>query len=171
MGSATSKTSASTQPNQEVPDLSNINLVWQKGFVGVNAPELTLSAGVTFFNSSGRGNPSRGSVRDYSASLQFDSPLKEVQNVRQPTLSFAGQFLSLLEQPLGQLVLLNGVSINQKGNVGVFQTKISIPIKNSGVKIPISFTYATRTALAREQDVRGNIGNTFDLDTLFSKAK
>jgi hypothetical protein len=162
---------AISQTNQQLPDLSNINLVWERGFVGVNAPELTFNAGVTLFSSSTSTKPSRGSVRDYRASLQLDVPLKEIQNIGQPTLSFSGQFLSLLEEPLGQAVMLNGVSIDRRGNMGVFQAKMSIPIKNSGVKIPISFTYASRTELLKERDVRGNIGITFDLDTLFSKSK
>ena len=98
-------------------------------------------------------------------------PLKEIQNIGRPTLSFSGQFLALVNEPLGQQLTFKGVTIDRRGNVGVFQTKLSIPIKDSGVKIPISFTYATRTELVKERDVRGNIGITFDLDSLFSKTK
>jgi hypothetical protein len=103
--------------------------------------------------------------------LQFDLPLKEIQNVGRPAISFSGQFLALLEEPLGQKVTLNGVTISRTGNIGVFQAKLSIPIKDSGVKIPVAFTYASRTELVKEKDVRGNIGITFDLDSLFAKAK
>jgi len=152
-----------TQAGQ-IPDLYNVNLVLEKGFHGVNAPELTANLSATWFNSTGQ-------ARDYRASLQFDVPLKEIANIGQPVLSISGQFLSLLQEPLGQKVMLNGVTIDRRGNIGVFQTKLSIPVKGSGVKIPISFTYATRTELVKEKDVRGNIGITFDLDTLFSKAK
>jgi hypothetical protein len=165
------QTVSATQPNQMLPSLSNVNLVLEKGFQGVNAPELTFNTGVTFFNTSSSGTAKWGKVRDYTASAELDVPLKEIQNVGQPTLSFAAQFLSLLEEPLGQQVMLNGVTISRKGNMGVFQTKLSIPVKDSGVKIPISFTYASRTELIKEKDVRGNIGITFDLDTLFSKAQ
>ena len=61
------------------------------------------------------------------------------------------------------------MTIDRRGNLGVFQAKISIPVKDSGVKIPISFTYATRTELIKGKDVRGNIGITFDLDSLLAK--
>jgi hypothetical protein len=158
-----------TQPNQSLPDLSNLMLVLERGFAGgAKAPELTFNASGSWFSTSATG---RGRVRDVRASLQFDLPLREIQNVGQPTLSFTGQFLALLEEPLGQKVTLNGVTISRTGNIGVFQTKLSIPIKGSGVKIPIAFTYASRTELVKEKDIRGNVGVTFDLDSLFAKAK
>ena len=160
-----------TQPNQKIPSLSNINLVYEKGIQGGNTPEFTFNAGFTWFNSSDATTAKRGQVRDYQASLQLDVPLKEIQNLGRPTLSFSGQFLALLEEPLGQKVMLNGVTIDRRGNMGVFQTKLSVPVKDSGVKIPISFTYASRTELVKENDVRGNIGITFDLDTLFARPK
>jgi hypothetical protein len=100
-----------------------------------------------------------------------DIPLKDITNVGRPVLSFSGEFLRLVEEPIGQKVTNNGATIDRRGNIGLFQTKVSIPIKNSGVTIPISLTYASRTELVKESDRRGNIGITFDLDSLFSKAK
>ena len=160
-----------TQPNQLLPNLSNINVVLEKGMQGGSAPEFTFNGGVTFFNSTSMTAPKRGTVRDYRVSTELDLPLKEIANIGRPVLSFSGQFLALLEEPLGQKVMLNGVTIDRRGNMGIFQTKLSIPVKDSGIKIPISFTYASRTELVKEKDVRGNIGITFDLDTLFSKTK
>jgi hypothetical protein len=160
-----------TQPMQRLPSLSNVNLVLAKGFVGANSPALTVNLSTTWFNSSDPTAPRRGRVRDYRASLQLDVPLRELRNIGKPVLSFSGEFLGLLEEPLGQKVMLNGVTIDRRGNMGIFQSKLSIPVKDSGIKIPISFTYASRTELIKEKDVRGNIGITFDLDTLFSKAK
>jgi hypothetical protein len=167
----TSQNVTSVHPAQSIPDLSTLTLVLERGFKGVNAPELTLNAESTWFNSSVAGNPGVGRLRDYRASGQLDVPLKTIQNVGQPTLSFAGQFLALVEEPLGQKVMLNGITIDRRGNMGVFQTKLSIPVKDSGLKIPISFTYASRTELIKESDIRGNVGITLDLDSLFSKAK
>lgn len=164
----TNPTVTTTQPQQGLPDLSNLTLVLERGFAGANTPELTFNASSTWFNSSAGG---RGRVRDYRASLQLDVPLREIQQIGKPTLSFAGQYLHLLQEPLGQMVTLNGVTINRTGGVGVFQTKLSIPVKDSGVKIPISFTYANRTELIKEKDIRGNVGVTFDFDSLFSKTK
>jgi len=97
--------------------------------------------------------------------------LKEITNLGKPTLTFSGLFLDLFEQPLGQQLLVNGVSVDRTGAVGLMQAKFTIAVKGSGVKIPISFTAANRTELIKEHDVRGAIGVTFDLDSLFSKAK
>jgi hypothetical protein len=157
------------QPNQRIPDLSSLTLVLEKGFTGVDAPELTVNASGTWFHSTVKPDASRW--RDYRASMQLDVPLKEIQNVGQPTLSFSGQFLALLEEPLGEKVMLNGVTIDRRGNMGIFQAKLSIPIKDSGVKVPIAFTYASRTELIKEKDIRGNVGLTLDLDSLFSKVR
>jgi hypothetical protein len=163
------KSLAATAPNNGLPDLSTLTMVLEKGFAGgAKAPELTFNASGAWFSIP---PVSGGRVRDARATVQFDLPLKEIQNVGRPALSFSAQFLALLEEPLGQKVTLNGVTISRTGNIGVFQTKLSIPIKDSGVKIPIAFTYASRTELVKEKDVRGNIGVTFDLDSLFAKAK
>lgn len=164
----TNQTVTTTQAQQGLPDLSNLTLVLERGFAGANTPELTFNASGTWFSSSIGG---RGRVRDYRTSLQLDVPLREIQQIGKPTLSFAGQYLHLLQEPLGQMVTVNGVTITRTGGIGVFQTKLSIPVKDSGVKIPISFTYANRTELIKEKDVRGNVGVTFDLDSLFAKAK
>lgn len=162
------QTVTTTQPTQSLPDLSNLTLVLERGFAGANSPELTFNASGTFFSGSAVGG---GKVRDYRASLQLDVPLREIQGIGQPTLSFSGQYMHLLEEPLGQQVSINGVTISRTGGIGVFQTKLSIPVKDSGVKIPISFTYSNRTELIKETDVRGNVGVTFDFDSLFAKSK
>jgi hypothetical protein len=143
-------------------------MVLERGFGGLNSPELTFNASGTFFGGSAIGG---GKVRDYRSSLELDVPLKDIQGIGQPTLSFSGQYMHLLEEPLGQQVSINGVTISRTGGIGVFQTKLSIPVKDSGVKIPISFTYSNRTELIKETEVRGNVGVTFDFDSLFAKSK
>ena len=57
------------------------------------------------------------------------------------------------------------------GDIGLGQVKLTIPIKGTGVKIPLSITFSNRTEAIMEKEVRGNFGITFDLDTLFSKFK
>jgi hypothetical protein len=54
----------------------------------------------------------------------------------------------------------------EKGRVHVAQAKLTIPIKGSGVKVPLSVSIANRTELLREKNVRGHIGVTFDMDVL-----
>ena len=165
------KTITATQPNQKIPDLSNVNLVvegWLGG--GPDVPELTFNAGGTWFNSPNTADQKRGRVRDIRVSLEADWQLTALAKLSKPTVSLSGQYLNLIAEPLGQQVMLNGVTIVRRGPMEVFQAKLSIPVGgSSGVKIPVSFTYASRTELVKESDVRGNIGITFDLDTLFSQ--
>lgn len=112
-----------------------------------------------------------GRVRDYRISGQFDIPLPEIANIGKPTLSFSGLYLHLLQEPLGEQVKVNGVAVSRTGGIDLFQSKLTIPVKGAGVKIPISFTVANRTELIKEREVRGTIGVTFDFDSLFSKPK
>jgi hypothetical protein len=53
----------------------------------------------------------------------------------------------------------------------VFQAKYSIPVGDSGLQVPISFTASNRTELIKKKEMRGNIGITFDLDKLFARPK
>jgi len=109
-------------------------------------------------------------VRDWRFSGELDIPLPEIPQLGKSTLAFSGLFLSLLEEPLGQQVLVNGVADSRTGSIGLFQAKFTVPVKGAGVKIPISLTAANRTELIKENDVRGTIGVTFDLDSIFSQA-
>ena len=63
------------------------------------------------------------------------------------------------------------VTDNGTNFTGIGQFKFTIPVKGSGVKIPLSVTFSNRTEFIKESKVRGNVGITFDLDTIFSKLK
>jgi hypothetical protein len=58
------------------------------------------------------------------------------------------------------------VLLGTKGTTGIAQGKITLKMGNSGVRIPIAVTWASRTELINATDVRGNIGITYDLDSL-----
>ena len=77
--------------------------------------------------------------------------------------------MSLLEEPLGAQVLVNTVPVSTKGNIGLAQAKLTIPTKSAGVSIPVSVTWANRTELIKEKEVRANFGLSFDLDKIFAK--
>ena len=40
-----------------------------------------------------------------------------------------------------------------------------------GMQLPLSFTFANRTELVKEKEVRGNFGFTFNFDSLLSRIK
>jgi hypothetical protein len=149
-----------------LPDLSNFNVIANAYLVA--GSQLTLNANTTIFDSIPIGSKV-GRVRDFRFSAQVDIPLPDIANVGKPTLTFSGLFVDLLNEPLGQQLLINSVAESRTGPIGLFQSKVTIPVKGSGVKIPFSLTVSNRTELVKESDVRGTIGVTFDLDSIFSK--
>jgi hypothetical protein len=155
-----------TTTTGHLPNLSNINLISELPLI--SRSQLTLNASTTLFTSLPAGSTS-GTVRDYRFSAQTDIPLPELPQLGKSTLSFSGLFVSLLEEPLGQKILVNGVAESRRGNIGLFQATLSVPIKGAGVKVPISITASNRTELIKESDVRGTIGITLDIDSLFSR--
>jgi hypothetical protein len=71
----------------------------------------------------------------------------------------------------GSGIVLPGTAaqlLGTKGNIFVGQAKLTIPINNT-LKVPISVTGSNRKELINEQDIRGQVGFTVDLDSLFGK--
>ena len=127
--------------------------------------DLTSNASLTFFNEKPLGATKR--IRDFQASGQLDVPLGPVASLGSITFTAAGKFQHLAENTLDN----SGQIVARKGNMGIGQFKFTIPIKDSGIKIPLSVTFSNRTELIKEREVRGNIGVTFDLDSIFAKVK
>ncbi|HEX8817019.1 MAG TPA: hypothetical protein VF753_16100 [Terriglobales bacterium] len=163
-GSTSTTTMSAASP---LPNLSTFDLIFNTYLVA--GSQLSLNGVATIFNSlpvAARG----GSMRDVEATAEVDIPLPQISNIGKPTLTFSGLYMDLINQPLGQPLLVNGIAESRTGNIGVFQGKFTIPLgKGSGVNVPVAFTYANRTELVKESDVRGSIGVTFNLDSLFSK--
>jgi hypothetical protein len=66
--------------------------------------------------------------------------------------------------------LPHAAGVAPRGHIVVAQAKLTIPVKGSGVKVPLSVTASNRTELIKARDVRANVGITFDLDTLLPGA-
>jgi hypothetical protein len=151
-----------------LPDLGNFLFTASGHFIGPS--EITANLSGTRFNGRPAG-PGVGRWRDVQFGVQIDTPLPRITGVGKPTLTFSGLILDLLEQPLGAEVLVNGVAESRVGTLGFAQAKMDFPLGSSGLHLPISITYASRTELILEKDVRGNIGITYDLDKLFAKSQ
>jgi len=163
-GSTSTTTTSVASP---LPNLSTFDLIFNKYLVA--GSQLSLNGVATIFNSLPVGAKG-GCMRDVEATAQLDIPLPQIFSIGKPTLTFSGLYMDLINQPLGQPLLVNGVPESRTGNIGLFQGKFTIPLgKGSGVNVPLSFTYANRTELIKESDVRGSIGVTFNLDSIFSK--
>jgi hypothetical protein len=147
------------------PSLSKFNMIAELGF-GPKL-DLTFNGALTLFNKR-PATPGVNRVRDFQFATQLDMPFGELGlGMGKPVLSFAGRYERLMAD-----ATLAGLPVpNTEGDIGVGQIKLVIPIKNSGVRIPFSFSFANRTELIREKEVRGNFGFTFDLDTIFAKFK
>jgi hypothetical protein len=149
----------------QTPDLSAGTLIFTASMLST---DITLNASANFFDST---LPSmKGNFRDFQFSGKWDIPVGGLPPfLSKGTLTFSGLYEHLHQKPLGIDLKLNDQTVNQPGDMGVFQIKYSIPVGDSGVSVPISFTTSNRTELVKEKDNRGNIGITFDLDKLFAK--
>lgn len=161
-----STNTTSTQPVAP-PDVSNARLIFTAPFVGKS--EYTLNASAGFFDHTT--SDMKGPWRDVQVGAKIQIPLPELPQLGKGTLTFSGLYLHLHQRPLGVDLNVNDVTINQPGNIGLFQAKCSFPIGDSGVSIPLSLTVSNRTDLIKESKVNGNFGITFDLDKLFAKYK
>jgi hypothetical protein len=147
----------------DLPDLSIFKLIAETGLFKGRA-DLTANASLTIFNRKVAG---QDRIRDFQLSGQLDVPLTNPLTAGNFVLSFSGKYERMVENTM----LDNGMKIDTKGDIGIGQIKLTIPVKGSGFKIPISITFANRTEFIKEKEVRGNIGFTFDLDSLFAKFK
>jgi hypothetical protein len=59
----------------------------------------------------------------------------------------------------------------EPGWIHAAQARITIPVRGSGVKVPLSVSIANRTELLAEKTVRAHLGITFDLDVLASAVR
>jgi hypothetical protein len=151
------------EPN--APDLSNFRFVAEKGTLG--GLDFTANASLTFFNKRPVG-PNVQRLRDFDFSANLDKRLDDVMGLGPATLTFAGKYQRLTSNA----VAFDGTVLpNTRGDIAAGQIKLTIPIGQSGIKMPFSITFANRTELVREKETRGNFGFTFDLDTLFAKFK
>jgi hypothetical protein len=147
------------------PDLHVARLVLAKA--PVPNLDVTSNASVSFFDEKRTGMPSM--LRDIRVGVEGKFNLRSLNGYGRPTLSFAGLYTYLRQSPLGLgIVAFNGVSLAEKGHIGVFQTKLEFPAANNGMRIPLSLTVANRTELIKESEVRGQLGVSFNLDSLFA---
>jgi hypothetical protein len=142
-----------------LPDLSTGRIVFASPFP---AAEVTFNGSVTFFNT----RQANGHLRDAQLSGSVDFHVGNLPAIGKPVVTLAVLGAWLQQQPFGTPVTVQGISTSD-GAIGVFQAKVTLPT-NGGVRIPISFTIASRSEFnTNEREVRGAIGLTFDFDKLF----
>jgi len=160
------------------PDTHNLRFIFASNpFQGGTL--LSANAAVTLYGGQIPAGAKYGRLRDFQFSAQLDRPLGNINNYP-AVLSLAGYVQyqpdpSVLNINAGNLVPGTTITLPQdaqvllgrSGTMGIVQAKVTLKLKNSGVKIPIAVSWANRTDLLNATDVRGHIGLTYDLDSLF----
>ena len=169
ISSLTAGTHKDEQSDVEVPD-------W----------EITFNAAADFYYDSKILQKDRR-LRDFQVALQADHKLWRWSFLSQPTFTLAGYYQRLTDDLVIQFssdaitpgtgiplpkpanVILRGT----KGDVGIAQAKLTIPLGSSGVSFPLAVSWSNRTEFLKVpgNDVRGHFGFQFDLDKLLSSFK
>jgi len=146
------------------PDSSNLKVVASVG----RSVILTGNGSVTFYH----GTPPAGTdrLRDVQVAAQLDVPFGDAETIGRYVLSWAFKAQHMpndLVAPAGTLFP------GTKGTIWLGQAKITIPVKGTAAKIPLSVTLANRTELIAEKKVfaRANVGVSYDLDAVFARFK
>lgn len=153
--------------NREVnaPDTSNLRLIYESNVLKSNW-DFTLNGSLTFYHKKPVGTDVK-KIKDFNLATQLDIPfsLFKKSDIRKTIFTAAFKYQRLM----GDAVALDGTVLpNTKGDIVVGQAKVSFPLPFiKGIRFPISATFANRTELVREKEVRGNFGFTFDIDTLW----
>jgi len=146
-----------------LPSTSNFKFIAEKGTSG-GGLDLTFNGSFTLLNSIPVGTK-MDRLRDFRLATQFDVPLGSISGGGKFLLSFAGRY----ERLLNDQKTAGGAILSPKGDIAVGQAKLTIPIRGTAVKIPLSISFANRTEFIKEKHVRGNFGITFDLDSILAK--
>ena len=159
------------------PTTSNFRFIYSHQ--PTRSPTLvTAKFAATWYNQDQPGTTT-GRFRDLQIAGQLDRRLGEIAHLGNAIATFGGYYQwmkedALITIPAGNvapgsgIVLPNNavVLLGTKGHIGVVQGKLTIPI-NGVMRVPISITWSNRTELIKEEDLRGQIGLTFDLDNVF----
>lgn len=144
-------------------DTSNLNLIYSTGIAEGKA-SLTFNGAATMFNARPAAGMKR--LRDFDFSGQLDLPLGDPRGFGQFDLSFAGRYRRLVDDEI-----VDGILLNARGDIGTFNLKLDIPIRDLGMRFPVSFTYSNRTEFDLKRQLRANFGFTFDPDFLYNLLK
>jgi len=131
--------------------------------------DVTSNVSVSLFHEKRQGMPNH--FRDVRVGLEGKFKLRSLAGYGRPVLAFAGLYTLLNQEPLGLGLTFNGADIKTRGHIGVFQAKLEFPTANNSMRIPLSLTVSNRTELIKESEVRGQIGVSFNLDSLFASVK
>jgi hypothetical protein len=163
----------STARDAALPDLYTATTVWEHALGASRKTDLTVNGAVNFYRRKPSADVHR--LKSVDVTAQLDHPLGEAFLLPKTTLSLAGRWshipgdtVSSAPAPdAGPASTSSSIAApSPKGDIVFVQMKLTVPVKDSGVKVPLSITASNRTELIKEKDVRASFGITFDLDML-----
>jgi hypothetical protein len=164
------------------PSNSVFRLIYNQGF---GKWSLTGNAAGAIYDSQVPTSvPGANRFRDAQAALQVQYNLGSLQSIGAAALSGAYYFQyqnspAILNVTPG--MPLPGITFTglpstatqvfaQKGNLQIAQLRLELGAGKTSVRVPISVSYSNRTELIAKPDWRGQIGISYDFDSLFAKA-
>lgn len=173
-----------TTRDENLPDLYTLTGIYAGSFTRSRKDDFTANGALHFYKESPAGTDR--SFKDFNLTAQWDRPLGKVLEIPFAiTLAARYQYIPK-DVPVSGAALIvpttdteapapvaepaSGTAIAPKGHLILGQAKLTIPLKN-GVKIPLSVSFANRTELIKESDVRANFGVTFNLDAFIAAAR
>jgi len=143
--------------------------------------QMTANGTIEWYDQILKSNVSR--LRDAQFAFQFDRTFGMSTAQLSPTLSAGYYYQYMVDNALltlpsaalapGTAIALPGNAsalLNTKGSINIGQVKVVFKVRNTGINIPLALTFSNRTdLLASDNEVRGNFGISYNLDSLFSK--
>jgi hypothetical protein len=175
-----------TSRDENLPDLYTLTGVYENSLTPSRKDDFTVNGALRFYRESPSGTDRR--LKDFTLSAQWDRPLGRILEI--PFILTAATKYQFIPEdipvPATALIVPDtvaeppgddqpapgpaGTAVAPKGHLILGQAKLTIPLRN-GVRIPLSVTFANRTELIEEKDVRANFGVTFDLDAFVAALK
>src|SRR5579864_851720 len=143
--------------------------------------QLTANGTIEWYDQILKSNVSR--LRDAQFAFQLDHTFGKTTAQLSPTLSAGYYYQYMVDNALltlpstalapGTTIALPGNAselLNTKGSIHIGQVKVEFKVRNTGISVPLALTFSNRTdLLANNNEVRGNFGISYNLDSLFSK--
>ena len=159
----------STARDATLPDLYTGTVVWEHAFGAARKTDLTVNAGFNFYHRQPDGGVNR--FKSFDIAMALDHPIGNLPLLPKVTVALAARYSHLPDDtvaaaPSDEGAAAGAVGTALKGDIYVVQLKLTVPVKESGIKVPLSITASNRSELIKEKDVRASFGVTFDLDAL-----
>jgi hypothetical protein len=144
------------------PDLSTARFIAAQG----GPMELTANASFAFYHDEPASGVGR--VKNFEASGQVDVPLSRASSFGNYVITIAARIAREQHDPATPPELL---ATADGATIATGQLKLTIPMPNNGIRIPLSVSFSNRTELIREKVVRANVGISYDFDALFARLR